>query len=77
MRVLPAGEFTVEWPDLFEPAIGEKLDNLGKLTNVASQAGYALNMQATLEHFGIPPELLESEPEDLTEDDNGEPDSTP
>ena len=78
LRVLPAGEFTVEWPDLFEPAIGEKLDNLGKLTNVASQAGYALNMPAALDHFGIPPELLESEPEDLTEDDaDDEPDSTP
>lgn len=74
IKVLPAGEFTVEWPDLFEPAISEKLDNLGKLAGTVSKAGYALNMKASLEHFGIPPELVDGEPDDLTEDeDNDQP----
>lgn len=69
INVIPAGEFGIDWPDLFEPSVGEKLDNLGKLAGTVSKAGYSLNMAAALKHFGIPPELVSGEPEDLTETD--------
>lgn len=74
--VLSKGDFELTWPDLFEPEISVKLDNFSKLINAVSRAGYAVNMKESLEHFGIPPELVESEPVDLGEDNNDEPNPT-
>ena len=56
-KLLPGGPFKLKWPDLFEPSLGEKLDNLKRFAEVMSAMGREYDDKAVFNFLGLPDDL--------------------